>query len=181
MSLCPTLLTGGTRALGKGLFLDCQSGKCQEKQPRLVSHSFFLPPSPEQIPVPATPTLWRVLSSIGGATPRKRLEVGTPTPGDMEPTGFSKLFQPRGSTSFGCSRRSFTAGRSRGSGGSGPLQRGAGTPGPRGRAHWLVHPPQLPQPHDCPSLGTKPAQASGMCQQPRAPRPEGNRVNILFS
>lgn len=142
----------------------------------------FLLPSP--IPWTNTSscntTLWRVLSSIGGATPRKRLEVGTPTPGDMEPMGFSKLFQPRGSTSFGCSRRSFTAGRSRGSGGCGPLQRGAGTPGPRGRAHWLVHPPQLPQPHDCPSLGTKPAQASGMCQQPRAPRPEGNRVGILF-
>ena len=40
---------------------------------------------------------------------------------------------------------------------------------------------QLRQPHDCPSLGTKPAQASGMCQQPRAPGPEGNGVGILFS
>ena len=29
-------------------------------------------------------------------------------------------------------------------------------------AHWLAHPPQLRQPHDSPSLGNKPAQASGM-------------------
>ena len=96
------------------------------------------------------------------------------------PRGFSNLFQPRGSTSFGCSRHDFTAGGPPGSGGCGPLQRGAGTPGPWGRAYWLVHPPQLCQPHDSLSLGTKPAQASGMCQQPRAPRPEGNRVNIFF-
>ena len=78
MSLCPTLLTGGTRALGKGLFLDCQSGKCQEKQPRLASHSFFLPPSPGQIPVPLTPTLWRVLSSIDGVTVKKEPRDGNP-------------------------------------------------------------------------------------------------------
>ena len=78
MSLRPALLTGGTRALGKGLFLDCQSGKCQEKHPRPVSHSFFLPPSPGQIPVPLTPTLWRVLSSIDGVTVKKEPRNGNP-------------------------------------------------------------------------------------------------------
>ena len=60
------------------------------------------------------------------------------------PRGFSKLFTP-----------SFIA-----SGGGGPKQRGLGSPGPW--AHWLAHPPQLRQPRDSPSLGTKPAQASGM-------------------
>ena len=78
MSLPPALLTGGTRVLGKGLFLDCQSGKCQEKHPRPVSHSFFLPPSPGQIPVPLTPTLWRVLSSIDGVTVKKEAGGGNP-------------------------------------------------------------------------------------------------------
>ena len=78
MTLPPALLTGGTRVLGKGLFLDCQSGKCQEKHPRPVSHSFFLPPSPEQIPVPLTPTLWRVLSSIDGVTVKKEAGGGNP-------------------------------------------------------------------------------------------------------
>ena len=78
MSLRPALLIGGTRALGKGLFLDCQSGKCQEKHPRPVSHSFFLPPSPGQIPVPLTPTLWRVLSSIDGVTVKKEPRDGNP-------------------------------------------------------------------------------------------------------
>ena len=78
MSLCPTLITGGTVALGKVQFLDCKSGKCQEKHPRPVSHSFFLPPSPGQTPIPLTPTLWRVVSSIGGRTPRKEAGGGNP-------------------------------------------------------------------------------------------------------
>ena len=43
MPLGPCLVTGGTKALGKVLFLDCQSDTCQKKHPRLVSHSFFLP------------------------------------------------------------------------------------------------------------------------------------------
>jgi hypothetical protein len=58
-----------------------------------------------------------------------------------------------------------------GSGGCGTMWRGAGSPGPWGRAHWLAHLPQLRQPHDSPSLGNK---------LPRSPRPEGNRVKILF-
>ena len=34
---------GVTRALKKVLLLDCQSGMCQRKHSRLLSHSFFLP------------------------------------------------------------------------------------------------------------------------------------------
>ena len=37
-----------------------------------------------------------------------------------------------------------------GSGGCGLVYRGTGSPGPRGRASWLAHPPQLPQPQDSP-------------------------------
>ena len=96
------------------------------------------------------------------------------------PGGFPKLFQPRSSTSFGCSRCSFTAG--------GPAciwKLWAGAEGKRhaksmGRAHWLAHPPHLPQPQDSPAKGLKPAQASGMWQQPSSLRPERNTVSILF-
>ena len=142
MSLCPTLITGGTVALGKVQFLDCQSGKCQEKHPRPVSHSFFLPPSPGQTPIPFN------THSVEGAFIHRwgdGKEGGWRwEPQHQEtwsPRGFSKLFQPRGSTSFRCSRLSFTAGGPHGSGGCGPLQKGAGTPGPWGRAHWLVYHP----------------------------------------
>ena len=64
-----------------------------------------------------------------------------------------------------------------GSGGCGSVQRGMGSPGPGGRAHWLSHPPRLPQPQDSPSKGPK---AWGMWQQPKLLRPEGNRVGVLF-
>ena len=58
MSFCPTVVTEGTRALGKVWFLDCQNGRCQKKNLRLVYHSSsFLTVSPGHIPVPATP-LW---------------------------------------------------------------------------------------------------------------------------
>ena len=155
---------------------------CQRKHPRLVSHSFFLP-----YPYPLDKSQFLQSHSVEGAfihrwgDPKESAWRWEPQHQETWSLGgFSKLFQPRGSTSFGCSRHSFTAGGPPGSGGCGPVQRGAGTPGPRGRAHWLVHPPQLHQPHDSPSLGTKSAQASGMCQQPRSPWPEGNTVSILF-
>ena len=58
MSFCPTVVTEGTRALGKVWFLDCQNGRCQKKNLRLVYRSSsFLTASPGHIPVPATP-LW---------------------------------------------------------------------------------------------------------------------------
>ena len=175
-------LLGEPEPWGKSCFWIVKSGKCQKKHLKLVSHSFFL-----LYPCPLDTSPFLQHHSGKGAFIHR---WGDPKEGGWRwepqhqetwsPWGFSKLFQPRGSTSFGCSRHSFTAGGPPGSGCCGPLQRGAGMPGPWGRAHWLVHPPQLCQPHDSPSLGTKPAQASGMCQQPRAPRPEGNRVGILF-
>ena len=102
----------GTRALGKVLFLDCQSGKCQKKHLRLVSHSFFLP-----YPCPLDKSQFLQHHSRKGAFIHR---WGDPKEGGWRwepqyqetwsPWGFSKLFQPRGSTSFGCSRRSFSAG-----------------------------------------------------------------------
>ena len=163
MSLRPALLTGGTRALGKGLFLDCQSGKCQEKHPRPVSHSFFLPPSPGQIPVPLTPTLWRVLSSIDGVTVKKEPRNGNPNTRRHGAHGaFQSSSSPEAPHPLGAVGVVLVQEDPPGSGGCGLQQRGTGSSGPCGRAHWLAHPPQLRQPHDSPSLGNKPAQASGM-------------------
>ena len=146
-----------------------------------MSHSFFLPyPITWTHPSSCNTTLGAgVLSSIGGATLKKAVGGGNPTSGDRSPWGFSKLFQPRCSTSFGCSRHSFTAGGPPGTWGCGPMHK-TGSPGPWGRAHWLAHPPQLRQPRDSPSLGNKSAWASGMCQGPRSPKPEGNRADIHF-
>ena len=163
MSLCPTPVTEGNRAL----FLDCQLERnVSEKHLRLMSHSFFL-----LYPYPLAKSQFLKHHSVESAFIHR---WGDPKEGGWRwephhqekgsPWGFSKLFPP-----------SFIA-----SGGGGPMQRGLGSPGPWGRAHWLAHPPQLCQPHDSPSLGTKPAQASGMWHQPRSPRPEGNRVDILL-
>ena len=80
MCLCPALVTGGTRALGKVLFRDCQSGKCQKQHLRLVSHSFsFLIPVPWTHPSFCNATLGRVLSSIGGVTLSKEVGGGNPS------------------------------------------------------------------------------------------------------
>ena len=72
--------------------------------------SSFLTLSPGHIPIPATPL-------CGGCFPHR---WGDPKEGSWRwephhlemwnPGGFSKLLQPRGSTSFGCSRCSLTAG-----------------------------------------------------------------------
>ena len=75
-------------------------------------------PIPSSFPIPVSWThpsscntiLWSMLSPIAWATLRKEVGGRIPPPGDRSPWGFSKLFQPRGSTSFGCSRHSFTAG-----------------------------------------------------------------------
>ena len=156
---------------------------CQKKHPRLVSHPFFLPyPIPWTHPSSCTTTLGKVLSSIGGATLRK--EAGGRNPntrrhgahGAFQSSPSPEVAHPLDAVGVVPLQEDVPASR-----GCGLMQRGKGSPGPWGRAHWLAHPPQLRQPRDSPSLGTKPAQASGMCQQPRAPRPEGNRVNILSS
>ena len=137
--------------------------------PYALDTSYFLHPSVESAFI------------IGGVTLRKEAGGGnTITWRHGAQGGFPKLFQPRSSTSFGCSRCSFTAG--------GPAciwKLWAGAEGNRhaksmGRAHWLAHPPHLPQPQDSPAKGLKPAQASGMWQQPSSLRPERNTVSILF-
>ena len=81
MSLCPTLVTGRTSALGKVLFLDCQLGwNMPEETPRACIPFLLpsLPLSPGNIPDPVTDS-WRVLSSIGGATLKKEAGRGDPT------------------------------------------------------------------------------------------------------
>ena len=59
MSLCSTLVTEGTRALGKVLFLDCQEWKVPEEALKACVPFLLpsLPLSPGHIPFPATP-LW---------------------------------------------------------------------------------------------------------------------------
>ena len=134
VSLCPSPVTGGSRALAKVLFLDCQlEWNVLEETPKACV-PFFLPSfplCPGHIPAPAAQL------SGGGSHHR----WGDPKEGSWRwephhletwgPGGFSKLFQPRSSTSFGCSRNSFTAPTAvklPGSGGCGLVQRGTDTP-----------------------------------------------------
>ena len=179
MPLGPSLVTGGTRIL----FLDCPlEWHVPEETPKAYV-PFLLPPLPlsfGDIPVPATPLCggcfhyrWGDPKEGGWRWEPHHLET-------WSPGGFSQLFQPRGSTSCGCSRCSFAAG--------GPAwiwRLWASAEGNRhtrsmGKGSWQAHPPQLLQPQDGPSKGPKPARASGMWQQPRSLRPEGKRVSILF-
>ena len=180
MSLC--LVTGGTRALGKVLFLDCQLESNVLEEIGKVYVPYHLPSlslCPGHVPNPA-PLCGRCFHHRWG-DPKERRWRWEPHHLEMwSPGGFPKLFQPGSSTSFGCSRYSFTAG--------GPAciwKLWASAEGNRhaksmGRAHWLAHPPHLPQPQDTPSKGLKAAQASGMWQQPGSLRPERSRVSILF-
>ena len=80
MSLCPSLVTGGTRALGKVLFLDCQlEWNVLEETPQacvpLLLPSF--PLCPGHIPAPAAPLCGGAFT-IGGVTLRKEAEGGNP-------------------------------------------------------------------------------------------------------
>ena len=138
--------------------------------------SSFLTPSPGHIQVSATP-LWGG-SSIGGAILRKGFGGGNP---NTRRHGAHRVFQssssPEAPHPLGAVGVVSLQEGPPGTGGCGPVQK-TGSPGPWGRAHWLAHPSQLRQPRDSPSLGNKPAQASGIRQQPRSPRPEGNRVGI---
>ena len=109
----PSLVTGGTRALGKVLFLDCPlEWHVPEETPKACV-PFLLPPlplSPGDIPVPATLLCggcfhyrWGDPKEGGWRWEPRHLET-------WSPGVFSHLFQPRGSTSCGCSRCSFAAG-----------------------------------------------------------------------
>ena len=107
------LVMGGTRTLGKVLFLDCQlEWNVLEETPEACI-PFLLPSSslcPGHIPIRATPLCGgcfhhRWADPKEGSWRWEPYHPETRSPGD-----FPKLFQPRGSTSFGCSRCSFTAG-----------------------------------------------------------------------
>ena len=109
--------------------------------------TFLLPPlplSPGHIPVPATPL-------CGGCF---HYRWGDPKEGGWKwephhqetwsPGGFSSSLeapQPLGAVGVVSLQEDLP-----GSGGCGPVHRGTGLPGPWGRAHWLAHPFQLPQP-----------------------------------
>ena len=103
----------GNQSLGESLVPGLLEWKVPEEAPKACVPFFFLPNRiPWTHPSSCNTTLGRVLSSVDGRTLRKEAGGGNLTTRRQEPTGFSKLFQPRGSTSFGCSRRSFTAGGS---------------------------------------------------------------------
>ena len=97
---------------GKSCSLDgLLEWKVPEETPKACVPFFFLPyPVPWTHPSSCNTSLGRVLSSIGGTTQRKEAGGGNPITGRHGPTGLFKALQPRGSTSFGCSRSSFPAG-----------------------------------------------------------------------
>ena len=109
MSLCPTLVTAGTRALGKVLFLDCQEWKVPEEAPKCCVPFSFLP-----YPCPLDTSQFLQHHSGESAFIRRWKDPKEggwrwePHQETWSPRGFSELFQPRGS--FGCGRCSFTAG-----------------------------------------------------------------------
>ena len=147
---------------GKSCSWIVKSGKCQKKHLKLVSHSFFVPyPSP----LDTSPFLQHHSGESAfirrWEDPKEGGWRWEPHQETWSPRGFSELFQPRGSISFAAVGIVSLQEDPPGSGGCGPGQRVGDFPGPWGRAHWLAHSPQLRQPHDSPSLGNKPAQASG--------------------
>ena len=81
---------------------------CQKKYPKLVSNSFFLP-----YPYPLDTSQFLQHYSVEGTLIIGGEEIWRWELHHLETWsrgGFSKLLQPRGSTSFGCSRCSLTAG-----------------------------------------------------------------------
>ena len=89
MSHAPTLVTRGTRALGKVLFLDCPlKWNVPEEIPKACVQ-FLLPSlslSPGHIPIPATLLCGGYFNHRWG----RNLEVGTASPGNMESRGLFK-------------------------------------------------------------------------------------------
>ena len=165
MSLCPTLVPAGTRALGKVLFLDCQLERnVPEETPKACIPSLL--PS---LPHPLDTSQFLHHPSGEGAFLHR---WGDPKEGGWRwephhqetwsPRAFQSSSSPEAPHPLGAVGVVSLQEDPPGSGGCGLMQRGAGMPGPRGRAHWLAYPPRLCQPHDSPSLGNKPAQASGM-------------------
>ena len=112
MSLCPILVTGGTtRSSGKSCSWTVRMECAKKNHLKLVAHSFFLP-----YPCHLDKSQFLQHQSGEGAFIHR---WGDPKEGGWRgklqhqetwgPQGFSELFQPRGCTSFGSSRHSFTA------------------------------------------------------------------------
>ena len=111
MFLCPALVTGRTRSLGKVLFLDCQlQWMCHKKHPRFVSPSSILP-----YPYPLDTSEFLQHHSLEGAfthkwgDPKEGAWSGNPNIRRHGALG-ALLLKPRRPTSFGRYRCSFTAG-----------------------------------------------------------------------
>ena len=174
----PALVTGGTGALGKVLFLDCQlEWNVPEETPKACVP--FRPPSlplcPGHIPVPATPL-------CGGCCHHR---WGDPKEGSWR-------WAPQHLETWSPGSFPARAPHPLGAGGVVSVQggpawiwrlwagaEGSRPPGSRGRARWLAPPPHPPQPRQS-AHGTQAARASGTWWQPRSPRPEGNGVSTLF-
>ena len=150
----------------------------QKKHPRLRPiPSSFLTPIAWTHPDSCNTTVWRCFhhrwgDPKEGSWRREPCHLETWSPGGFQSSSSPEAPRPLGAVGVVSLQEDPP-----GSGGCGPVQRGTGLPGPWGRAHWLAHPPNLPQPQDSPSKGPK---ASGMWQQTRSLRPEGKRVSILF-
>ena len=147
----PTLVTGKTRAFGKVLFLDCYLEWNELEETPKACVSFLLPSLPLCPGIPATPL-------CGGcfhhrwADPKEGSWMWEPHhPETWSPGDFPKLFQPRGSTSFGYSRCSLQEDPP---GSGGLVQREADTPGPWSRVHWLTSFPRPSAPRQA-SQGTQ--------------------------
>ena len=110
-AMMPSPAYWGSQSLGESPVPGLSEGKVPGETPKACD-PFILPS-----PIPWTnPSCFNTHSVEGGFIHR----WGDPKEGGWRwepqhqetwsPWGFSKLFQPRGSTSFGCSRRSFSAG-----------------------------------------------------------------------
>ena len=180
-AMMPSPAYWGSQSLGESPVPGLSEGKVPGETPKACD-PFILPS-----PIPWTnPSCFNTHSVEGGFIHR----WGDPKEGGWRwepqhqetwsPRGFSKLFQPRAPHPLGAVGVVSLQEDPLDLEVVGPCRGEQACQVHGGRAHWLVYPPQVRQPHGSPSLGTKPAQASGMYQQPRAPRPEGNRVSILF-
>ena len=138
--------------------------------------SSFLTLSPGHIPIPATPLCGGCFHHRWG-DPKEEAGGGNPITWRHGAQGLSRALPAQTPRPLGVVGVVSLQEGPPGSGGCGPVQRGTGSPGPWGRAHWPAHPPHLPQLQDSPSKGPK---AWGMWQQPKSLRLEGNRVGMLF-
>ena len=163
MSLCPILVTGGTtRSSGKSCSWTVRMECAKKNHLKLVAHSFFLP-----YPCHLDKSQFLQHHSGEGAFIHR---WDDPKEGGWNPTtrrhgahgAFQSSFSPEAPHPLGAACVVSLQENPPGSGGCWPGQRGVGLPGPRGGAHWLANPSQLCQPHQSPSLGNKPAQASGL-------------------